>query len=268
MSGTDHGVSSARRSRCTCGYARVCRLHRAAILRLAAGEAHRARTGSRRGAGDRAGARFIHSRRREDDDPLPRARDPPSGFCGRSGSTRNFSSANRTCSSPNSPTVLAARRPTRTPPELREDEARRRLLSAGTARQARSPTAPSLVIDVLRTTSTICAALYHGARAVVPAADAADAARLEAALGPSDVVLAGERNLVRIPGFQLGNSPLEMTADVVSRQDPRDDHDQRHQRPACDRRRARSGTSRPPSTSRHRRDPRRARRFWRSSATC
>jgi 2-phosphosulfolactate phosphatase len=73
-----------------------------------------------------------------------------------------------------------------------------------------------LVVDVLRATSTICAALHHGARAVVPAADAADAARLEAALGAADVVLAGERNLVRIPGFQLGNSPREMTAAAVA----------------------------------------------------
>jgi 2-phosphosulfolactate phosphatase len=72
-----------------------------------------------------------------------------------------------------------------------------------------------LVVDVLRATSTICAALHHGARAVVPAADTQDATRLEAALGASDVVLAGERNSVRIPGFQLGNSPSEMTAEAV-----------------------------------------------------
>ncbi len=72
-----------------------------------------------------------------------------------------------------------------------------------------------LVIDVLRATSTICAALDAGARAVVPAADIEDATRLEAALGAADVVLAGERNSVRIPGFQLGNSPREMTPDAV-----------------------------------------------------
>ena len=72
-----------------------------------------------------------------------------------------------------------------------------------------------LVVDVLRATTTICAALHHGARAVVPAADAEDATRLQEVLGPSDVVLAGERNLVRIPGFRLGNSPGEMTEDVV-----------------------------------------------------
>ncbi|HEY3935109.1 MAG TPA: 2-phosphosulfolactate phosphatase [Gemmatimonadales bacterium] len=72
-----------------------------------------------------------------------------------------------------------------------------------------------LVVDVLRATSSICAALYHGARAVIAAADAAEATRLEQALGPSDVVLAGERNMVRIPGFHLGNSPGEMTAEAV-----------------------------------------------------
>lgn len=72
-----------------------------------------------------------------------------------------------------------------------------------------------VVVDVLRATSTICAALDHGARAVVVASDIEEATRLEQALGVDDVVLAGERNSVRIPGFRLGNSPLEMTADVV-----------------------------------------------------
>jgi len=72
-----------------------------------------------------------------------------------------------------------------------------------------------LVIDVLRATTTICAALHRGARAVVPAVDTEDATRLEEVLGAPDVVLAGERNSVRIPGFKLGNSPTEMTAEVV-----------------------------------------------------
>jgi 2-phosphosulfolactate phosphatase len=72
-----------------------------------------------------------------------------------------------------------------------------------------------VVIDVLRATTTICAALHHGARAVVAAADAEEATRLAQALGPPDVLLAGERNMVRIPGFQAGNSPGEMTAGAV-----------------------------------------------------
>ncbi|HEY4321852.1 MAG TPA: 2-phosphosulfolactate phosphatase [Gemmatimonadales bacterium] len=72
-----------------------------------------------------------------------------------------------------------------------------------------------LVIDVLRATSTMCAALFHGARAVLPTADAAGAMALAELLGSEDVVLAGERNCVRIAGFQLGNSPSEMVDSVV-----------------------------------------------------
>ena len=73
-----------------------------------------------------------------------------------------------------------------------------------------------LVVDVLRATTTICAAMHHGARAVVVAADADDAARLAHTLDTGDVLLAGERHSLKIPGFQLGNSPGEMTADQVA----------------------------------------------------
>lgn len=74
---------------------------------------------------------------------------------------------------------------------------------------------PVFVIDVLRATTTICAALHHGARAVIPVATAEEAMRLAQTLGPTDVVLAGEQNSERIPGFGLGNSPLEMTEATV-----------------------------------------------------
>jgi len=74
---------------------------------------------------------------------------------------------------------------------------------------------PVFVIDVLRATTTICAALHHGARAVVPVATAEEAMRLAQTLGPTDVVLAGEQNSERIPGFSAGNSPLEMTEAIV-----------------------------------------------------
>lgn len=72
-----------------------------------------------------------------------------------------------------------------------------------------------LVIDVLRATSSICAALHHGARAVIAAADTEEATRLAHTLDKRDVVLAGERNSVRIPGFALGNSPAEFTREAV-----------------------------------------------------
>jgi 2-phosphosulfolactate phosphatase len=71
------------------------------------------------------------------------------------------------------------------------------------------------VIDVLRANTTICAALAHGARGIVPVASIEDAVKLAQTFDPGDILLAGERNTVRIEGFHLGNSPLEMTEAVV-----------------------------------------------------
>lgn len=75
---------------------------------------------------------------------------------------------------------------------------------------------PVVVVDVLRATTTICAALANGARAVIPAAEPSEATRLAQAIDTRDVILAGERKLDPIPGFHLGNSPREMTADAVA----------------------------------------------------
>jgi 2-phosphosulfolactate phosphatase len=73
----------------------------------------------------------------------------------------------------------------------------------------------AFVIDILRATTTMCAALSHGARAIIPAGSTEEALRLAQTIGTDDVVLAGEKDCVRIPGFQLGNSPLEMTEAAV-----------------------------------------------------
>lgn len=71
------------------------------------------------------------------------------------------------------------------------------------------------VVDVLRTTTSICAALHHGARGVVPVTSVAEASRLAQTLGPEDVLLCGERDCEPIEGFALGNSPLEMADAAV-----------------------------------------------------
>jgi 2-phosphosulfolactate phosphatase len=71
------------------------------------------------------------------------------------------------------------------------------------------------VIDILRATTTMCAALSHGAKAIIPVASTEEALRLAQTIGSTDVLLAGEQNCVKIPGFQLGNSPLEMTETTV-----------------------------------------------------
>jgi 2-phosphosulfolactate phosphatase len=72
-----------------------------------------------------------------------------------------------------------------------------------------------IVIDVLRATTTIVAAIANGARAVVPAATSEEAVRLTTNLAKDGIVLAGERRLLRIDGFNLGNSPREMTPEAV-----------------------------------------------------
>ena len=64
-----------------------------------------------------------------------------------------------------------------------------------------------LVIDVIRATTTICQAFSAGYRRVFCAAEVEDARTLREALGEG--VLGGERNAVRIPGFDFGNSPRE-----------------------------------------------------------
>jgi len=67
------------------------------------------------------------------------------------------------------------------------------------------------VIDVLRATSTMVAALSAGARSIVPVETVAQAKQAAA----EDDLLAGERQCKKIPGFALGNSPLEFTEAAV-----------------------------------------------------
>ncbi len=71
------------------------------------------------------------------------------------------------------------------------------------------------VIDILRATTSMCAALSHGAKAIIPVASTEEALRLAQTIGSSDVLLAGEKSCLPIPGFPLGNSPLEMTESTV-----------------------------------------------------
>jgi 2-phosphosulfolactate phosphatase len=75
---------------------------------------------------------------------------------------------------------------------------------------------PVFVVDILRATTTICAAFDAGARAVVPVSSTEEALRMVQTLGSKDAVLAGERNCEPIAGFPLGNSPREMTVDSVA----------------------------------------------------
>ncbi len=73
-----------------------------------------------------------------------------------------------------------------------------------------------VVIDVLRTSSTIAAALSNGARAVVPVADMAEAGKIAANLDQTSFLMGGERGGEKIEGYHLGNSPLEYDRETVA----------------------------------------------------
>src|SRR5204862_4095456 len=72
----------------------------------------------------------------------------------------------------------------------------------------------AVVVDVLRATSTLTVALANGARAVEPYPT--PEAAIQRRSGAQDVVACGERRGEILPGFDLGNSPLEFTRERVA----------------------------------------------------
>ena len=71
-----------------------------------------------------------------------------------------------------------------------------------------------VVVDVLRATTTICMALAHGARQIIPTPSIDDAHRLRDERG-SQTILGGERGGLIVEGFDQGNSPREYTRATV-----------------------------------------------------
>jgi 2-phosphosulfolactate phosphatase len=70
-----------------------------------------------------------------------------------------------------------------------------------------APAAVGIVVDVLRATSTIAQALASGYERVLCCSEIEDALALRAEL--PDSLLGGERNAVRVEGFDAGASPRE-----------------------------------------------------------
>lgn len=77
------------------------------------------------------------------------------------------------------------------------------------------PQVTAVIIDVLRATSTIVAALAAGAKAIYPAASSEEALKLAQSLGRDDTLLCGERRGLKVEGYDLGNSPREFGPAVV-----------------------------------------------------
>jgi 2-phosphosulfolactate phosphatase len=88
-------------------------------------------------------------------------------------------------------------------------------LTPGSFKPTEADQATTVVIDVLRCTTTICTALQAGAKGVIPVRDVDEAVELRTKLGNDLALLAGERSGRMIEGFQMGNSPLEFTPESV-----------------------------------------------------
>ncbi len=73
----------------------------------------------------------------------------------------------------------------------------------------------AVVIDVLRASTSMVAALEAGAKEIIPLSSIEEATKLAETMGRETVILCGERDGNKINGFDLGNSPLEFTPENV-----------------------------------------------------
>lgn len=72
-----------------------------------------------------------------------------------------------------------------------------------------------VVVDVLRSSTTIAVALQNGAREIIPVASIESAVKISGSLFGEVTLRGGERNGRMIEGFNLGNSPREYTEPTV-----------------------------------------------------
>ena len=75
-----------------------------------------------------------------------------------------------------------------------------------------------VVIDVVRAATTMCTGLANGAAAFLPVRSVTAARRRARAIPAGQRLLGGERGGVPPAGFDLGNSPLDYTAERVAGQ--------------------------------------------------
>lgn len=78
---------------------------------------------------------------------------------------------------------------------------------AGKADFLKAPAGLPVIIDVLRASSTIIVTLAAGAEKVIPVEDEAEARRLGEEL---QAITVGERQGIKVSGFDHGNSPTEL----------------------------------------------------------
>lgn len=74
----------------------------------------------------------------------------------------------------------------------------------------------TVVIDVLRASTTIISALDNGAKEIIPVNSIEFAMKVSGDTFSGHTLLGGERNSIKIDGFSLGNSPLEYCSEIVN----------------------------------------------------
>ena len=74
----------------------------------------------------------------------------------------------------------------------------------------------TVVIDILRASTTIVQALANGAKEIVPVGTIEFAVKVSGGMFGGQTLLGGERNTKKVEGFALGNSPSEYTTEVVT----------------------------------------------------
>lgn len=87
--------------------------------------------------------------------------------------------------------------------------------SAGSFQEDELRNKAIVVIDVLRASSTIITALMNGARGVIPVEDMGEASKISQNVDSDNYLLCGEKDGVKIQGYDLGNSPQEYNREVV-----------------------------------------------------
>jgi 2-phosphosulfolactate phosphatase len=73
-----------------------------------------------------------------------------------------------------------------------------------------------VVIDVLRASSSIITALDRGASCLIPAFSSEEAIKIGRRQNDKNILFCGEKDGLKIKGFDLGNSPEEYTSDRVA----------------------------------------------------
>lgn len=73
----------------------------------------------------------------------------------------------------------------------------------------------AVIIDVLRASSTITTALANGAKGIIPVADMGAGSKISQSTDTGNILLCGEKDGEKIEGYDLGNSPLEYTVEMV-----------------------------------------------------